>query len=121
MQKLYFEPAWDKTIAPVDREKIIHHFQTRNLEKDIHLSFLWEAINHKGEQLVTVLIHNPIESPLFLKDTVITYHISEDRVATGIFCLPLEVPKKSSMPWTFIFSPANKTTQTSQYTIFYES
>ena len=27
MQKLYFEPAWDRTIAPADREKIMNHFQ----------------------------------------------------------------------------------------------
>ena len=41
MQKLYFEPAWDKTIAPADREKIIHHFQqqTKQLQGGVHLSF----------------------------------------------------------------------------------
>ena len=30
MQKLYFEPAWDKAIAPSDREKIIQSFPTTN-------------------------------------------------------------------------------------------
>ena len=121
MQKLYFEPAWDKSIAPVDREKIRQHFQTRHLESDIHLSFLWEAINHKGEQLVTVLIHNPKDTPLLLQDTIISYFKGNDRITTGIFHLPLRIPEKSAMPWTFIFSPANQTTQTSQYTILQDN
>ncbi|WP_172370811.1 hypothetical protein [Sporosarcina jiandibaonis] len=74
MQTLYFEHAWDKIIAPADREKIMEHFQSRNLENKIQLSFLWEAINHKGERLVTVLIHNSEDTPLPFQDTAITFY-----------------------------------------------
>lgn len=117
MQTLFFEPAWDKTIAPADREKIIAHFQTRHLVNDIMLSFLWEAINHKGERLVTVLIHNEEDTSLPLQDVVITYNKNGEQIAAGIFTLPLEIPGKTSMPWTFIFTPANQTEAPPLYTI----
>jgi SLAP domain-containing protein len=109
MQTLYFEPAWDKTIAPADREKIIDHFHSLHFEDDIHFSFLWEAINHKRERLVTVLIHNGEDTSLPLQDVAITYNKNGEQIAAGIFTLPLEIPGKTSMPWTFIFTPANQT------------
>lgn len=109
MQTLYFEPAWDKTIAAADREKIIIHFQSRQLYNNVHLAFLWEAINHKGEQLVTVLIHNNEEIPLTLQNTAISYTKNNKHIAKSIFNLPLTIPKQTSMPWTFIFSSANRT------------
>ena len=109
MQTLYFEPAWDKTIAPADREKIIDHFHSRHIENDIQFSFLSEAINHKGHRLVTVLIHNCEETSLQLQDTVVAYVKENKQIALGIFNLPLEIPSKTSMPWTFIFTPANQT------------
>ena len=118
MQTLYFEPAWDKTIAPADREKIMAHFQSRHLEHGIQLSFLWEAINHKEERLITVLIHNSEDTTLPLRDMVITYCKDGKQIATGIFNLqPLEIPEKTSMPWTFIFTPANQTEAPPRYTI----
>ena len=85
------------------------HFQSRHLENDIQLSFLWEAINHKGERLVTVLIHNREDTPLPFQDTAITYYNEDKQIAAGTFNLPLEIPGKTSMPWTFIFTPANQT------------
>ena len=117
MQTLYFEPAWDKTIAPADREKIIDHFQSRHLENDIQLSFLWEAINHKRERLVTVLIHNKKATPLPFQDTPIAYYKEGKQIATGIFNLPREIPGKTSMPWTFIFTTANQTETPPRHTI----
>ena len=117
MQILYFEPAWDKTIAPADREKIIAHFHSQHLENDNQLSFLWEAINHKGNLLVTVLIHNRADTPLHFQDSVIAYYKDDKPVATGIFNLPLEIPKKSSMPWTFIFTHVNETEAPPEFSI----
>ena len=117
MQTLYFEPAWDKTIAPADREKIIAHFQSRHLENNIQFSFLREAINHKGELLVTVLIHNTEDTSLPLQDMVVTYRKDGNQIATGIFNFPLVIPRKTSMPWTFIFTPANQTDAPPRYTI----
>ena len=117
MQTLYFEPAWDRTIAPADREKIIAYFQSQHLENDIQLSFLWEAINHKGERLVTVLIDNVEDTSLPIQDTVIAYNKNGKSIAIGIFNLPMEIQGKTSMPWTFIFTPANQTEAAPQYTI----
>lgn len=120
MQKLYFEPAWDKTIAPTDREKIIQHFQqqTKQLQAGVHLSFLWNARNHKGEQLITVLIHN-LEDMIFrLDNAVISYYEQDKQRANATFSLPGEIAGNTSMPWTFIFSDANETNENSQYTIW---
>ncbi|QUW22959.1 SLAP domain-containing protein [Sporosarcina sp. Marseille-Q4063] len=121
MQTLYFEPAWDRTIAPADREKVMDHFQSRHPENDIQLSFLWEAINHKEERLITVLIHNGKDTPLPLQDVVIAYDKEGKQIATGIFTLPLKIPGKTSMPWTFIFTPVNQSEVSPRYTIINKS
>lgn len=119
MQKLYFESAWDQTIAPIDREKIIHHFQeqTKYLETGVHFSFLWKANNHKGEQLITVLIHNTEENSFRLQNEAVGYYEQENRIATGMFSLPCKIAGHTSMPWTFIFSKTNQTDAFPQYTI----
>lgn len=119
MQKLYFQSAWDQTISPADREKIIHLFQeqTKHLESDVHFSFLWKATNHKGEQLITVLIHNTEDHPFRLENKAVSYFEQEKRIATGMFSLPCEIAGHTSMPWTFIFSDANQTDGVPQYTI----
>jgi SLAP domain-containing protein len=120
MQKLYFEPAWDKTIAPIDREKITHHFlqQTKQLQDGVHLSFLRNAINHKGEQLITVLIHNFEETNIRLANTVISYYEQGKQLANATFSLPCEIAGNTSMPWTFIFSATNETNAVPHYTIW---
>ena len=111
MQKLYFEPAWDKTIAPTDREKIINHFQqqTKQLQDGVHLSFLLNARNHKGELLITVLIHNFEELNFRLHNAVISYNEQGKQRANAMFSLPCEIGANTSMPWTFIFSETNET------------
>lgn len=118
MQKLFFEPAWDKTIAQVDRDIITQHFQKLHPKEDVYLSFLRVAINHKNELLVTVLIHNRQDEPLHLEETVIAYHPVHGTTITGVFHLPLAIPRKTSMPWTFIFSASNQAEQTPTYTIY---
>jgi len=120
MQKLYFEPAWDKTIAPTDREKITHHFQQqiKHLQGGVHLSFLWNARNHKGEQLIAVLIHNLEDINLRLHNTVISYYEQDKQLANAAFSLPCEIAGNTSMPWTFIFSEMNETNTDPQYRIW---
>ncbi len=120
IQKLYFEPAWDKTIAPVDREKITHQFQqqTKQLQDGVHLSFLRNAINHKGEQLITVLIHNFEDINFHITNTVISYNEQGKHLANATFSLPCEIAGNTSMPWTFIFSETNETNADPQYTIW---
>ncbi|MET3659197.1 MULTISPECIES: SLAP domain-containing protein [Sporosarcina] len=120
MQKLYFEPAWDKTIAPADREKITHHFQqqTKQLQGGVHLLFLWNARNHKGEQLIAVLIHNFEDINLRLHNTVISYYEQGIQRTNATFSLPCEIAGNTSMPWTFIFSETNETNADPQYMIW---
>ncbi len=120
MQKLYFEPAWDKTIAPTDREKIIHQFQqqTTQLQDGVHLSFLRNARNHKGELLITVLIHNFEELNFRLDNAVISYYEQGKQLANATFSLPCEIAANTSMPWAFIFSEMNGTNADPQYTIW---
>jgi len=119
MQKLYFEPAWDKAIAPADREKMIHHFQqqTKQLQDGVHLSFLWKARNHKGEQLICVLIHNFEEFNFRIHDTVISYYEKDKLKANYTFSVPCEIAGNTSMPWTFIFPETNETNVDPQYMI----
>ena len=121
MQKLFWESAWDKTIAPVDRIKIKTHFHDHipHLLEEVHFSFYKKAINHKSELLITVLIHNPQDVALHLQSIVITYKEKDQQIATGIFSVPVEIERNTSMPWTFIFSPSNQTSLSPQYTISY--
>lgn len=119
MQMLYFEPAWDKAIAPKDREKITTLFQqqTKQLHEGVHLSFLYNALNYKAEQLITVLIHNFEEETLRIDNTVVSYHEQGKLSANTRFSLPCEIPGNTSMPWTFIFSESNETNVAPAYTI----
>ena len=120
MQKLYFEPAWDKTIAPIDREKITYRFQqeTIQLQDGVHLSFYRNAINHKGEQLITVLTHNFEKINFCFYNTVISYYEQGKELANATFNLPCEIDGNTSMPWTFIFSETNETTADPHYSIW---
>ena len=45
MQKLQFESAWDKTIAPQDRKQVIDAFQQMATitQKGVLITFLWEV------------------------------------------------------------------------------
>lgn len=103
MQKLYFENAWEQTIAHNDRKKITEHFKTIQQQDEKVLSFLWKATNHKDETLVTVLIHNPELTPLNMSGTPIAYISQNGATTINTFDLPIEIPAESSMPWTFIF------------------
>lgn len=107
MQRLQFEPAWDKTIAPQDREQIEKTFASMrpmNDNKGIYLTFLREAINHKDDLLVTVLIHNCTDEKLSLKNVCIAYHQNEKVIAVDTFNLPFEISPRTTMPWTFIYA-----------------
>ena len=109
MQKLQFESAWDRTIADKDRRWIEHMFNEHpiNKENGVHFTFLREAINHKGELLVTVLIHNCDEYQLTFKNTTISYVNDVKREVIGTFDVPYEIPRKTTIPWTFIFSTSS--------------
>jgi SLAP domain-containing protein len=105
LQKLVFESAWDKTLAPKDRSEIERVFsEIKDKEKDVHQAVILKtAFNHKQELLVTVLLNNYSKIPMSLLGKKIVY--KENGQALGKFesAYKLEVPAQTSMPWTFIF------------------
>ncbi|MBS4175581.1 SLAP domain-containing protein [Bacillus sp. FJAT-49736] len=105
MQKLYFESAWDKTISEKDRERIREAFHKTSIPHNSQLEFtrLWEAINHKGALLVTVLIHNFDSEELTFHNKLLQYRENEEITAAHPFTLPVPIKPETSMPWTFIF------------------
>lgn len=107
MQKLTFEQAWDKTISLKDREKIHEVFLATNQKKNETIKFipLWQAKNHKGELLVTVLIHNFSEQSLAFHNNKLHYLTSNNEIiAEHTFShASLMLEPETSMPWTFIF------------------
>ncbi|RID82214.1 SLAP domain-containing protein [Peribacillus asahii] len=106
MQKLQFEPSWDKTLSPKDRKIIEGIFLETRLSNhaNIELTPLRQAINHKGELLVTVLVHNFSQRVLLFHNKKLRYIENEKIIAEHIFTLPpLVIQQETSMPWTFIF------------------
>ncbi|TQR15335.1 SLAP domain-containing protein [Psychrobacillus soli] len=119
MQKLEFEPSWDKTISSNDRQKIETIFlQTRKFNNHpIQLTPLWQAFNHKGELLVTVLIHNFTLHSYSFQNTKLNYIVNNEILVEHFFTLPsLSIQEERSMPWTFIFPKENMT-----YTLPFEN
>ncbi|MHA6252651.1 SLAP domain-containing protein [Oceanobacillus sp. CAU 1775] len=114
MQKLIFESAWDKTIAPEDRLKIETLFnETKNdpaeAIKPLPIS---QAYNHKEDLLVIVLIHNFTDKEFTFDNLDVVYKEGDKEIAAHHFTFSnLKLPEKTSMPWTFIFP---KGTQISQ-------
>lgn len=108
MQTLQFESSWEKTISIRDRELITEIFQDNNSSmidgQIIRLVPIWEALNYKGEILITVLIHNFTDIEQIFQKQKIAYIEKETIIAEHTFTVPkLIIKPKTSMPWTFIF------------------
>ncbi|TFB13109.1 SLAP domain-containing protein [Filobacillus milosensis] len=105
MQKLQFEKKWDKTISDQDRSKIEEVFdETQESDEEFEAVTVWHANNHKGELLVTALIHNRSDQTVLFRDTDVIYKTLDEQIAERTFDIPaLQIPPKTSMPWTFIF------------------
>jgi len=123
MQRLQFELAWDKTIASLDRKFIERVFSETNMDYSdgILFTFLREATNHKGDLLVTVLIHNCFERKLSMEEITIAYRRGEKAIAIDTFTLPFEINAKTTMPWTFIYSQPYSTEGKQDYEINWTS
>ena len=106
MQKLDFEPSWDKTLSSKDREEIKKIFlETNRVDfSNILLVPIRQALNHKKELLITVLIHNFTEKVIIFNKKRLAYVENSEIIAENTFTLPtLFIQPKTSMPWTFIF------------------
>jgi SLAP domain-containing protein len=106
LQKLVFESAWDKTLAPKDRSEIERVFSVINTEekKEKQAVILKTAFNHKQEFLVTVLLNNYSRIPMSLLGKKVVYKEKDQTIGEFESSYTLEVPAQTSMPWTFIFS-----------------
>ena len=106
MQQLQFEASWDKALAAQDRHNIKKIFnETKHLNSSgIVCSPIRQAVNHKQQLLVTVLVHNFTDNPLTFNNTRLVYRTQQQIIADDKFTLPtLTIPPFVSMPWTFIF------------------
>ncbi len=106
MQQLQYETSWDKTISVQDRQSIERIFsETKNHKShEVIFSPIREAINHREDLLVTVLVHNFMDHPLSFNNTKLLYKIQGEVIAENIFTISkLVIPERVSMPWTFIF------------------
>ncbi|RFB14876.1 SLAP domain-containing protein [Bacillus sp. HNG] len=106
MQRLVLEEAWDRTISQKDREEIERIFQdvVLNLNMGVTFTTVRIAVNHKDERLVTSIIHNRTEQTLIFENTTLEIWVGDNRLAKHTFTYPtLQVPPKTSVPWTFIF------------------
>ena len=106
MQQLQFESSWAKALSAQDRESIEKLFNDTKQQQDSTIVFspIRQAINHRNELLITVLVHNFSQQPLQFKDTRLVYSNETEVLAENVFTLPtLTIPPQVSMPWTFIF------------------
>lgn len=103
MQKLQFEPAWDRTISAKDRNLIERTFHESEPSEQTFTP-LRQAINHNKDLLVTVIVNNNTQRLLSFKNKELEYLEKEQLIAEHIFTIPaLAINPNSSMPWTFIF------------------
>ncbi|WP_249872632.1 SLAP domain-containing protein [Oceanobacillus saliphilus] len=106
MQKLAFEPSWDKALPAKDRQIIEEAFQNHNIANEpiIELTPLWQARNYRGELLITVLVHNFSHDVFSFNNTKLCYIENEEIIAQHTFTIPaLTLNPEISMPWAFIF------------------
>ena len=103
MQKLFFEDAWERTISKQDHDKICDVFSNLQIDAGISFTFLWEAVNHHGDLLVTTLIHNNEKASMELKNIYMKY-VHDTVTYADYFTVPIVIPAHHSMPWTFIFT-----------------
>ncbi|MFC7371631.1 SLAP domain-containing protein [Fictibacillus iocasae] len=109
MQKLLFEQAWDRALSGGDRDHIVSVFEeTRNAAPESALSavVLRKAVNHKGERLLTVLLHNRSQEEAVFNDRTVAMRTDNGQAEEALFTLPVAVLAHHSMPWTFIFPAA---------------
>lgn len=107
MQQLYLHPTWQQAVSAQDRALIEQTFDDTNGEvEDLLLSpVMRAAFNHKGQLLVTALVHNFSHHSVRFQDRAVTLQC-EDFFEEQLFTIPaLSIAPFTSMPWTFIFEP----------------
>lgn len=95
--QLKFEAAWDRAIAPSDRQHIEQLFLTTKDELDF--AIIRTALNYKKQLLISVLINNRSNEELLFTNQLVRFQNVKQYFSTDA----LRIPPKTSMPWTFIF------------------
>lgn len=105
MQKLILDPTWESTLSPADCEMIQEKFnRTVNEVERLVAVPIWRAVNHKGELLITALIHNRTSEKITFMNQQVAYIEEGNEMASCIFTIKrLVIGAHCSMPWTFIF------------------
>ncbi|XOQ14363.1 MAG: SLAP domain-containing protein [Shouchella clausii] len=103
MQTLKFEEAWQRTISEKDVQAIKNVFAAQQGELQPFLP-LWQALNHRGDLLVTVLVQHTGDGEWPNDEREYVYLEDGEEVAADHFSLKrLGLKPHVSMPWTFIF------------------
>ncbi|MCF6138983.1 SLAP domain-containing protein [Pseudalkalibacillus berkeleyi] len=105
-ERLLFDPAWEKAIAPRDRESIEQLHQSHPVVNgELSWTPINVALNHQGSILAMVLIQNGLEETFTAENLSLIYREhTRGVVAEANFQLKqVQVPSGASMPWTFVF------------------
>jgi len=105
MQQLFFEAAWDRTISDQDRRYITELFEAKDHEKGkgLESTYIHHAINHRGDLLYTVMLHNYQDIAYAFVDKNASLQDPDGNIITEKFTIPVNISPRTSMPWTFIF------------------
>lgn len=105
MQKLILDPTWESTLSIADSEVIQKKFSSTVDDHDCLAAVpIWKAVNHKGDLLITTLIHNRTSENIIVFDRKVVYLEGGSVVASHIFTIKrLVIGANCSTPWTFIF------------------
>lgn len=95
--QLQFEAAWDRAIAPADRQAIEALFE--KTKDNLDAAIIRTALNYKKQVLISVLINNRSNEQLIFQNQTVRFQQIEQVFSTNA----LTIPPKTSMPWTFIF------------------
>ncbi|MDV2581720.1 SLAP domain-containing protein [Alkalibacillus haloalkaliphilus] len=112
MQKLVYEQNWENNLTEKDRNYIEEIFDNLSFDhsRKVDFTYLWQAINHRDDLLVTAIVHNLSGEDVLFNETVVEY----EGVAKDQFSLPVTLDAHTSMPWTFIFNSYNNAEKVSE-------
>lgn len=95
--KLVFEAAWERAIAPTDRQQIEQLFlETKDFSNH---AIIRTAVNHKQQLLISVLLHNHSDEERRFYNQPVRFQSIEQLFTIDA----LVIAPHTSMPWTFIF------------------
>src|SRR5699024_11974487 len=71
--------------------------------KGLEITYINHAINHRGDLLYTVMLHNYQDIAYSFVDKNASLQDPDGNIITEKFTIPVNISPRTSMPWTFIF------------------